>query len=157
MDAKVGDHVITPRIGKPVEVQALWLNALWLPSRRSPRWRELFDRGRGAFEARFWNEEAGFLHDVVDVDHQSGKVDSSLRPNQVLALGRLPLVLVDETRARRALGIIEACLLTPTGPRSLASDDPGYTGHYAGSGMFRRSPTATLRIDPTAVRSRHGR
>ncbi|HZL96898.1 MAG TPA: amylo-alpha-1,6-glucosidase, partial [Vicinamibacterales bacterium] len=53
MDAKVGDHVITPRIEKPVEVQALWLNALWLASRRFPRWRELFDRGRAAFEARF--------------------------------------------------------------------------------------------------------
>ena len=132
MDAKVGDHVITPRTGKPVEVQALWLNALWLASRRSHRWRELFDRGRAAFEARFWNEAAGFLHDVVDVDHQSGKVDSSLRPNQVLALGGLPLVLVDETRARRALGVIEARLLTPAGLRSLASHEPGYTGHYSG-------------------------
>jgi len=132
MDAEVGDHVITPRVGKPVEVQALWLNSLWLASRRSPRWRELFCRGRAAFEARFWNEAVGFLHDVVDVDHQSGKVDSSLRPNQVLALGGLPLVLVDETRARRALGVIEARLLTPTGLRSLSSDDPGYTGHYAG-------------------------
>jgi len=132
MDAKVGDHVITARIGKPVEVQALWLNALWLASRRSPRWREPFDRGRAAFEAKFWNESAECLHDVVDVDHQPGKVDSSLRPNQVLALGGLPLVLVDETRARRALRVIEARLLTPAGLRSLASHEPGYMGHYAG-------------------------
>ena len=132
MDARVGDHVITPRIGKPVEVQALWLNSLWLAGRRSPRWRELFDRGRVAFEARFWNEATGFLHDVVDVDHQPGTVDSSLRPNQVLALGGLPLVLVDEIRARRALGVVEARLLTPIGLRSLASGEPGYIGQYAG-------------------------
>jgi predicted glycogen debranching enzyme len=132
MDARVGDHVITPRIGKPVEVQALWLNALWLASRRSPRWRELVDRGRAAFESRFWNESAGFLNDVVDVDSEPGKIDASLRPNQILALGGLPLVLVDEARARRAVDIIEARLLTPIGLRSLASDETGYSRHYAG-------------------------
>jgi len=132
MDAKVGDHVITPRIGKPVEVQALWLNALWLASRRSPRWRELFDRGRSAFESKFWNTSAGFLHDIVDVNHRAGSVDSSLRPNQILALGGLPLALVDEARARRALSVIEARLWTPIGLRSLASDDASYTGRYGG-------------------------
>jgi predicted glycogen debranching enzyme len=132
MDAKVGDHVITPRIGKPVEIQALWLNALWLASRRSPRWRDLFDRGRTAFESKFWNASGGFLHDVVDVDHRPGIVDSALRPNQILALGGLPLVLVDEERARRALSIIEARLWTPIGLRSLGSSEPGYAGRYAG-------------------------
>jgi len=132
MDAKVGDHVITPRVGKPVEVQALWLNSLWLASRRSPRWRELFDRGRAAFETRFWNETTGCLHDVVDVDHQSGTVDSTLRPNQVLALGGLPLLLVDEVRARRAIDIVETRLWTPIGLRSLASGQPGYVGRYRG-------------------------
>jgi predicted glycogen debranching enzyme len=132
MDARVGDHVITPRIGKPVEVQALWLNALWLASRRSPRWRELFDKGRTAFESKFWNGSSGFLYDVVDANHQAGSVDSALRPNQILALGGLPLVLVDEARARRALSIIEARLWTPIGLRSLASDEPGYAGRYAG-------------------------
>jgi len=132
MDAKVGDHVITPRIGKPVEVQALWLNALWLASRRSPRWRELFDRGRTAFESKFWNASLGFLNDVVDVDHQAGRVDASLRPNQILALGGLPLTLVDEERGRRALSIIEARLWTPLGLRSLASGEPSYAGRYAG-------------------------
>jgi predicted glycogen debranching enzyme len=132
MDAKVGEHVITPRVGKPVEIQALWLNSLWLASGRSPRWRELFDRGRVSFEAKFWNESTGFLHDVVDVDHQAGTIDASLRPNQIFALGGLPLVLVDASRARRAIDIIEARLWTPVGLRSLASSEPGYAGHYAG-------------------------
>jgi predicted glycogen debranching enzyme len=137
MDAKVGDYVVTPRIGKPVEVQALWLNALWLASRRSPHWRDVFDRGRSAFEAKFWNEAAGALNDVVDVDHRPGTVDSSFRPNQVLALGGLPLVLVDGKRARRALDAIDARLWTQLGLRSLAPGERGYIGHYGG-GVFAR-------------------
>jgi predicted glycogen debranching enzyme len=132
MDAKVGDHVITPRIGKPVEVQALWLNALWLARRRSPSWRDLFARGRAAFESKFWNPSSGFLHDVVDVDGHAGSVDPSLRPNQIFALGGLPLVLVDGERARRALSIVEARLWTPIGLRSLDSSESSYVGHYAG-------------------------
>jgi predicted glycogen debranching enzyme len=137
MDAKVGDYVVTPRIGKPVEVEALWLNALWLASRRSPRWRDVFDRGRSSFEAKFWNEAVGALFDVVDVDHRPRAVDSSLRPNQVFALGGLPVVLVDETRARRAVDVIEHRLWTPLGLRSLASGEAKYVAHYGG-GVFAR-------------------
>ena len=137
MDAKVGDYVVTPRTGKPVEVEALWLNALWLAGRRSPRWRDLFDRGRFSFEAKFWNEAVGALFDVVDVDHRPGAVDSSLRPNQVFALGGLPIVLVNETRARRALEVIEQHLWTPLGLRSLAPAETSYIGHYGG-GVFAR-------------------
>jgi predicted glycogen debranching enzyme len=132
MDAKVGDYVVTPRIGKPVEVQALWLNALWLASPRNPRWRELLARGQSAFAARFWNEASGSLHDVVDVDHHAGSVDASFRPNQIFALGGLPITLVDEARARRAIDAVEARLWTPLGLRSLAQDEPGYVGHYRG-------------------------
>lgn len=69
MDARVGDRVITPRIGKPVEIQALWLNALWIASQVDSTWREPFERGRVAFLDRFWNEDLGRLADVVDVDH----------------------------------------------------------------------------------------
>src|SRR5512146_1165650 len=87
MDAKVGDWVVTPRIGKPVEVQALWLNALRIGSNFSERWAEAHARGRAAFENRFWNESAGMLHDVVDVDHHAGTVDPTFRPNQILAIG----------------------------------------------------------------------
>jgi predicted glycogen debranching enzyme len=75
MDAKIGDWVVTLRIGKPVEVQALWLNALAFGSRWSARWQAVEERGRISFEQRFWNEAAGMLYDVIDVDHQPGKLD----------------------------------------------------------------------------------
>jgi predicted glycogen debranching enzyme len=132
MDARVGDQVITPRIGKPVEIEALWLNALWLAGRRVPRWRSLFARGAAAFAQRFWNESTGALYDVIDVDHRPGTVDASFRPNQIFALGGLPVVLVDADKARRALNAVEARLWTPLGLRSLATDEPGYTGRYGG-------------------------
>jgi predicted glycogen debranching enzyme len=133
MDAKVGDHVITPRIGKPVEVEALWLNALWLAGRHSPAWQEVFTRGVSSFAERFWNEAAGALYDVVDVDHRPGTADATFRPNQIFALGGLPVVLVDADKAARALDAVEARLWTPIGLRSLAPGEPGYVGHYGGS------------------------
>src|SRR5207249_12026966 len=68
MDAKVADWVVTPRIGKPVEIQALWLNALRIGAAGSARWGALLERGTAAFGARFWNAEGGYLYDVVDVD-----------------------------------------------------------------------------------------
>src|SRR5204863_9641278 len=61
MDGRVGDRVITPRGGKPVELQALWLNALAIASQSDPRWRDACERGRTAFVARFFNEETGGL------------------------------------------------------------------------------------------------
>jgi predicted glycogen debranching enzyme len=131
MDAKVGDWVVTPRVGKPVEVQALWLNALWLAGQRNPRWLAVFDRGRQSFDARFWNEHTG-LNDVVDVDHERGTFDASFRPNQIFALGALPVALVDDARARRAVDAVERRLWTPVGLRSLAPDERGYIGRYAG-------------------------
>src|SRR5262249_46671651 len=75
MDAKLGDEVITPRIGKPVEIQALWLNALAIAGRRDPRWQDLFVRGRAAYVERFWDRSRGYLADVVDCDHVAGTVD----------------------------------------------------------------------------------
>jgi predicted glycogen debranching enzyme len=137
MDARVGGQVITPRIGKPVEVQALWLNALSLASARSPRWQALFAHGRATFEARFWNEATGYLHDVIDVDHQAGTADPTLRPNQIFALGGLPATLVSEDRARRALDAVESHLWTPMGLRSLAPTEPGYVGRYGGGVALR--------------------
>jgi predicted glycogen debranching enzyme len=133
MDAKVGDWVVTPRVGKPVEVQALWLNALASAAEDDGRWGRLLERGLVAFRERFWNEERGFLYDVVDVDHQGGRVDASLRPNQILAVGGLPLCLLpDPTRARRVVDAVEGALWTPLGLRSLAPGEPGYTPHYEG-------------------------
>jgi predicted glycogen debranching enzyme len=127
MDAKLGDWVVTPRVGKPVEVQALWVNALDVGARFAPRWALLRDTARAAFLPRFWNEARGCLYDVVDVDHVAGTHDAALRPNQLFAIGGLPLALVDGERAQRVLALAESQLLTPLGPRSLAPGEPGYT------------------------------
>jgi glycogen debranching enzyme len=132
MDARVGERVVTPRIGKPVEVQALWANALWLRGRRAPRWRALAERVAEAFRGRFWNEREGALYDVVDADHRAGAVDASFRPNQIFAVGGLPLALLEGERARRVVDAVERRLWTPLGLRSLAPDAPGYRGRYAG-------------------------
>ncbi|MCI0447911.1 amylo-alpha-1,6-glucosidase, partial [bacterium] len=83
MDAKVGDWVVTPRIGKPVEIQALWLNALRIASEWTPDWMVLYQQGCENFRNRFWNLDGSFLNDVVDVDHTPGRIDSSFRPNQI--------------------------------------------------------------------------
>jgi predicted glycogen debranching enzyme len=137
MDAKVGDWVVTPRVGKPVEVQALWLNALALASERQKSWQLLFVRGLTAFHDRFWNEEKSCLYDVVDVDHQPGTTDGRVRPNQVFTLGGLPLQLVDGIRARRMMETVQEKLWTPLGLRSLAPDEPGYAAYYHG-GLLQR-------------------
>ena len=137
MDAKVGDWVVTPRIGKPVEVQALWLNALWIGSQFSPKWKELFDNGKASFEQRFWNEASSGLFDVIDCDHNPGGSDPSLRPNQIFAVGGLPLQLIDGERASRLLETVETNLLTPVGLRSLAPKESAYIPHYEG-GVVQR-------------------
>lgn len=137
MDARVGDRVVTPRSGKPVEVQALWLNALAIAGRWAPRFAAPLARGRAAFAARFWNGARDCLFDVVDVDHRPGTADPSLRPNQILAIGGLPLALLDGERARRVVDTVERQLLTPLGLRSLAPAEAGYAGRYEGDGPRR--------------------
>jgi predicted glycogen debranching enzyme len=132
MDAKVGDWIVTPRIGKPVEVQALWLNAVWIGSQFSPRWLPMFERGRQSFRERFWNETGRYLYDVVDLDHRPGTADTTFRPNQIFAVGGLPLALLDGEQARRVVDAVETRLLTPLGLRSLAPDQPGYAPRYQG-------------------------
>ncbi len=132
MDAKVGDWVVTPRIGKSVEVQALWLNALRIGSATSERWAVPYARGLHAFTRRFWDEGRGCLHDVVDVDHRPGAVDSAFRPNQIFAVGGLPFAVLDGEPARCVVDAVEARLVTPLGLRSLAPGDPGYTPRYQG-------------------------
>ncbi len=139
MDAKVGDWVVTPRIGKPIEIQALWLNALKLASTVDGRWTPLYDRGKASFLARFWDETLGHLHDVIDSDHVAGKIDSSFRPNQIFAIGGLPYSLIEGSRARRIVDMVEQRLLTPLGLRSLAPSEPGYKPHYLGDARERDS------------------
>jgi predicted glycogen debranching enzyme len=132
MDAKVGDWVVTPRIGKPVEIQALWLNALRTRSKASRAWADLFERGCVSFVQRFWNAQRGCLFDVVDCDHEPGKTDASLRPNQIFAVGGLPHALLNGEQARQVVEMVERHLLTPLGLRSLAPGEPGYAPRYAG-------------------------
>lgn len=139
MDARVGERVITPRIGKPVEIQALWLNALRIGALWAPKWLDLGDAAHQSFVARFWCEQTGHLHDVVDADHVSGRIDPSLRPNQLLAVGGLPCSLLPAALARRVVDRVEADLLTPLGLRTLSPSHPDYVPRYAGGPEQRDS------------------
>lgn len=137
MDAKVGDWVVTPRVGKPVEVQALWINALAAAARFDAQWTAFHRRATASFERRFWNDEAQCLFDVVDVNHVAGTVDASVRPNQIFAVGGLPVALIGGERARHIVDRVERHLLTPLGLRSLAPGDVAYRGRYDGDPAAR--------------------
>ncbi len=137
MDAKVNGEVITPRIGKPVEIQALWINALVIAGRRAAQWRNLAELARSSFAARFWDAEHDQLYDVVDCDHVAGTADATCRPNQLFAIGSLPLAVVEGERARAIVDTCERELWTPSGPRSLAPGDARYVPHYGGGPLER--------------------
>jgi predicted glycogen debranching enzyme len=137
MDAKVGDWVVTPRIGKPVEIQALWHSALRIAATWNPRWTPLAEQAANAFARRFPSPETGGLLDVVDVDHVAGQVDDSVRPNQIFAVGGLPFPLLEGAPARAAVDAVEAVLATPLGLRTLSPADPAYRPHYAGGPLER--------------------
>jgi len=134
MDAKVGDWVVTPRTGKPVEINALWYNALRAMAgfardlgRPAGPWDTLADRVKTGFE-RFWSESAGHCYDVLD---SPGGHDEALRPNQVFAVSLRDSPLSPERQKR----VVDACarhLLTSFGLRSLAAGHPDYRGHYGG-------------------------
>ncbi|RLC72274.1 MAG: glycogen debranching protein, partial [Chloroflexi bacterium] len=134
MDAKMDDWVVTPRIGKPVEINALWYNALRIMADFARSLREpaegyeiTAEQARAGF-ARFWNEAAGYCYDVLD---GPGGDDPALRPNQLLAVS-LPYSPLTEQQQR---AVVDACarhLLTSHGMRSLAPDDPAYVGRYGG-------------------------
>lgn len=137
MDAVCNGVAFTARIGKPVEIQALWLNALCLMAPHSARWRALYEQGSESFAARFWNAERGFLYDVIDCHARSGDNDPSLRPNQLFAIGGLPLSLLPLDQARSIVDRAEAELLTPMGLRTLGPHEPGYTPRYLGDSPTR--------------------
>lgn len=132
MDAKVGAWVVTPRIGKPVEIQALWLNALWIAGQQRLQWKDSFELALASFRARFWNNARSCLYDVVDCHHRQGEVDATLRPNQILAVGGLPLNLLPLQQAGQVVRLVEDELLTPMGLRSLGPGEPGYVPQYRG-------------------------
>ena len=135
MDAKVDDWVVTPRRGKPVEIQALWYNALRLMAGwadqlgESPDpWREMAEQAETSFHERYWFADGGYLYDVVDA--QDGD-DRSLRPNQIFSLSlRFPILRAERWRA--VVDVVSLKLLTPFGLRTLSPDHPDYKPTYAG-------------------------
>ena len=136
MDAKVGDRVVTPRHGKPVEIQALWYNALRVMEDLAGRFDDstakqeygaMANKTRASFNALFWNEQAGCLYDVIDGELR----DASIRPNQVIAIS-LTNTMVSRERATSILRVCERELLTARGLRTLSSSDPNYIGRYEG-------------------------
>ncbi|RDV84194.1 amylo-alpha-1,6-glucosidase [Ammonifex thiophilus] len=137
MDAKVGDWVITPRQGKPVEVNALWYNAVRFLEELSGRWNLPFpysglgDKIREGFK-KFWCPE-GYLADVID---DEGRRDLSFRPNQILAVS-LPHSPLTQEQARAVVKRVEEELYTPYGLRSLSPRDPAYRGRYVGDVLQR--------------------
>lgn len=137
MDARVDGVPITARAGKPVEVQALWLTALSIGASWNERWIAALVQGRASFETRFWNESLGALYDVVDVDGRAGAVDPRFRPNQLFAAGALAITPLSPEKARSVIDQVESRLWTPLGLRSLAADEPGYVGRYAGDARQR--------------------
>ncbi len=141
MDAKVGDWVVTPRRGKPVEIQALWHNALrvlehlaqkFADEPRAKVYGEMAARAHASFNLKFWNEEAACLFDVIDGERRDG----SIRPNQIFAVS-LPHALLSDERARQVVRTVERELLTPYGLRSLAPTDARYRGRYEGGPLER--------------------
>jgi len=135
MDAKVGDWVVTPRRGKPVEINGLWINALccieWIAEKLGgfdllrQQAADLSARAEAHFEAKFWHEGRGHYLDTVDPD------DGSLRPNQLIPMA-LPFSCVHPDHAKRALAVVTRHLVTPAGIRTLGPEEPGYRGRYTG-------------------------
>jgi predicted glycogen debranching enzyme len=141
MDAKVGDWVVTPRHGKPVEIQALWYNALRVMEHLAGKFDDvsakqqygaMADKARASFNEMFWNEQAGCLYEVVN----GADRDASIRPNQVMAIS-LANSMLSKERAASILRVVERELLTPRGLRTLSPADPNYIGRYEGGPSSR--------------------
>ena len=137
MDAKIGDWVVTPRHGKPVEIQALWYNALRVMEKLAKRfgdgmrartYAEMADRAQASFLQQFWNAAEGCLYDVVNGDERDG----AIRPNQIFAVSLANPLLADG-KARSVVDVVERELLTPYGLRSLSPRDSRYAPRYEGS------------------------
>jgi predicted glycogen debranching enzyme len=135
MDAKIGDWVVTPRTGKAVEINALWINALEtmvgfarLLTKPGEPYEGLARKAKGGFQ-RFWNAQRACCYDVVDVPGMGN--DAALRPNQIFAVA-LPVSPLTEEQQKAVVDVCAERLLTPYGLRSLAAREPGYQGHYRG-------------------------
>jgi 4-alpha-glucanotransferase len=160
MDARVGDWVVTPRIGKPVEINALWYNVLRILAefltangdhQAASGYATMAARTRDAFRARFRRPDHDSLADVVDGPDGD---DWTLRPNQIFALS-LPHPLLEGDEARAVLGEVGRELLTSCGLRSLATGEPEYRGTYGGDqvqrdGAYHQGPVWSWLLGPFA-------
>ncbi|MGA2097570.1 MAG: amylo-alpha-1,6-glucosidase [Candidatus Acidiferrum sp.] len=150
MDAKVGDWVVTPRTGKPVEINALWINALETMAQfanelniPADNYERRSVQAKGSFQ-KFWNEERNCCFDVIDVpgtgagvgSGRSAGKDAALRPNQIFAVS-LPVSPLRKEQQKSVVDICAQQLLTSYGLRSLAPGEPGYQGHYGGDQRAR--------------------
>jgi predicted glycogen debranching enzyme len=143
MDAKIGEWVVTPRTGKPVEINALWFNALCVMCELAKVLKEpkdagtyalLAERTKNSFIREFWNDEKKYLYDLIDA---SGKSEE-IRPNQIFAVS-LPFEILEREKQKQVVAVVEKELLTPRGLRSLDTSDPHYIGVYAGDPYDRDS------------------
>jgi predicted glycogen debranching enzyme len=135
MDAKVDDWIVTPRRGKPVEINALWYNALRLLAEWHRQLEtdvgdldEIAERVKASFNQRFWYERGQYLYDIVDGENGD---DPSCRPNQVLSLA-LRYPVLNESRWAQVVDLVAARLLTPVGLRTLDPSDPRFKAQYFG-------------------------
>jgi predicted glycogen debranching enzyme len=141
MDAKVGDLVVTPRIGKPVEIQALWYNALCVTESFARRFGDeahadlyvaMAARAKQSFNEKFWNAEADCLYDVITDNFN----DDAIRPNQIFAVS-LPHTMLSPDRAKQVVAVVERELLTPFGLKSLSQNNAQYRPTYTGDSYGR--------------------
>lgn len=135
MDVRVGDWVATPRHGKPVEINALWYNALMVMSELAEQYhddatpyRDLAGTVRKSFLEEFWNEADQCLYDVVDGDTK----DASIRPNQIYAVS-LPHSMLGEEQAAKVVETVQTKLVAGPGIRSLSPDHKDYHPIYLGA------------------------
>jgi predicted glycogen debranching enzyme len=144
MDAKIGDWVVTPRMGKPVEIQALWYNTLNIFSKLLEMNGQEEDarivcidanKAKKSFLQKFWFEEGHYLYDVID---EKENPDATLRPNQLFAIS-LPFALIEREQAEAVLKIMEEQLYTPVGLKSLPKSDVHYVPVYGGDTYHRDS------------------
>jgi predicted glycogen debranching enzyme len=140
MDAKVGDWVVTPRTGKAVEINALWINALATMQEFSrvlvkpaARYEALSAQATANF-GKFWNAQRGCCYDVIDAPGIGA--DPALRPNQIFAVS-LPVSPLSSAQQKSVVDVCAQQLLTSYGLRSLAPGEPGYVGHYGGDPLSR--------------------
>ena len=136
MDAKIGDWVVTPRTGKPVEIQALWYNALCVIALLRDDASEATQqaaRAQASFRQRFWNPARACLYDNIAPD---GTPDPAVRPNQIFAVS-LHHAILSGSEARAVVDHVQRELFTPAGLRSLSPCEPGYRGRYEG-GVWER-------------------